>query len=225
MALGDIKHDIEEQAKKEAGVIRSSASSEAEAIIDDARARAKGVLQSAERQIEEELKRLRDESEASTELAAKNITLTAREEALADEASRIRRLLAKDVRANSSYGKIFRNAAKQAQEIAPQSELVITVDKADRAKLGNTASTIETKDVGGGLIIRSKNGDMEIDATLERLIASKSDEIRGTLLSEMFGGSETRQRPAAKKAAKKPARAKAKKPAKAKAKTKKKSRR
>jgi vacuolar-type H+-ATPase subunit E/Vma4 len=225
MALGDIKHDIEEQAKKEAGRIRESASSEAETIIGDARARAKGVLQGIEKQIEEELKRLRDESEASTELAAKNITLTAREEALDDESSKIRRLLAKDARASPAYGRIFKNAVKQSQEIALQSELVVTIDKSDRPRLGNTESRIETKDVGGGLVIRSKSGDIEIDATLNRLIASKSDEIRSALLAGMFGGAEKRQRPAAKKAVKKAQKAKAKKPVKAKAKPKKKGKR
>jgi vacuolar-type H+-ATPase subunit E/Vma4 len=228
MALGDIKHDIDEQAKNEAGGIRKSASSEAEAIIGDARARAKGVLQSIERQIEEELKRLRDESEASTELAAKNITLTAREEALAEEAAKIRRLLVKDVRSSQSYGKIFRNATKQAMELAPQGELVISVDRLDRSKLGNTTSKVDVKDLGGGLIIRSKNGDVEIDATLGKLIDSKSDEIRGALLAEMFG-SEKRQKPIAERAPKKTVlKAKAKKPAKAakaKAKPKKKSKR
>lgn len=212
MALSDIKHNIEEQAKKEAGGIRESASKEGEAIIGDARERAKGILQSAERQTEEELKRLREVSEASAELAAKNITLTAREEALSGEASKIKRLLAKCIRASQSYGKIFKNAIRQAREVAPPGELVITVSKADRAKLGNIESKIETKEMGGGLMISSKSGDISIDATVDKLIGSRSEEIRNALLAEMFGG-EKRQKPSAGRTARKPRKATARKSA------------
>ena len=170
MALGDIKHNIEEQARKEAGGIRETASKEAAAIIGEAKERAKGILQSLDGQVEAELKRLHDESEASGELAAKNVTLIAREDVLSSEASKIKRLLANDIRKSSGYDRIFKNAIKQAKEIAPADELVITVDKSDRARLGNTQSKVETRSMSGGLVIGSKNGDIEIDATIDRLI-------------------------------------------------------
>jgi vacuolar-type H+-ATPase subunit E/Vma4 len=106
---------------------------------------------------------------------------------------------------------------KQAREMAPASDLVITVDKDDRSKIGNTESKVETRSIGGGLVISSKNGDISIDATVDRLIDSKSDEIRNALLEELFG-SVKRQNAAPKKAAiaKRPHKAAAKKPTKAK---------
>ncbi len=216
MALGDIKHNIEEQAKKEAGGIREAASKEADAIISDAKERAKGILQGFDSEIEAELKRLRDESEASGELAAKNVTLTAREEVLSGEAAKIKRLLIGSIRKSQGYGKIFKDALKQAREMAPASDLVITVDKDDRSRIGNTESKVETRSIGGGLVISSKNGDISIDATVDRLIDSKSDEIRNALLEELFGGAKRQSAPKKAEAAKRPRKAAAKKLTKAK---------
>ena len=212
MALGDIKHNIEEQAKREAVGIREAASKEADAIIGGSKERAKGILQGVEKQIEEELKRMRDESEASAELAAKNVTLTAREGVLSDEAAKMRRLLVKDIRASKAYLKVFKDAMRQARDIAPAEELVITVDKSDRAKLGETASKVETKGMDGGLVISSRSGDIEINATVDRLIDSKSDAIRNALLDELFGSGKM----AVGKAAKRPRKSAARKAAKAK---------
>ena len=221
MALSDIKRNIEEQAKREASGIRESASEETKAIIEDARSRAKCMLQGAEKQTEEELKRLREESEASTELLVKNIVLSARDEALSDEVSKAKRLLAKSVRASQSYAKILKSAVKQAQEVAPQDELVITVSKEDRQKLADTESRIEVKETGGGIIIRSKNGSIEIDATVGKLIESKLETIRNALMAELFGekhpqhaAAPAKARSAPKPAAKKAAKVKVRKPAK-----------
>jgi hypothetical protein len=65
-------------------------------------------------------------------------------------------------------------------------------------------------------VISSKNGDISIDATVDRLIDSKSDEIRNALLEELFGGAKRQSAPKKAEVSKRPRKAAAKKPTKAK---------
>jgi vacuolar-type H+-ATPase subunit E/Vma4 len=233
MALGEIKHNIEAQAEREAAAIRESALKEREAIMGEARAKVAEIAKCAERQIAEELGKPSEESGASTEIAEKNITLAAREEALEREAAGVRRRLVKEIKGSKSYANLFKAAVKQAREFAPIEELTIITSKPDKARVEGFGAKVEIAEMAGGLIIRSKSGGMELNASLDSLIDASADRIRSMLMEEMFGAAKKEQpakaarrerktaRRAGKPAVRKPSRKpKAKVKATAKAKTK-----
>lgn len=202
MALDEIKRNIEEQAKREADAIRKAAAEERDSIVREAEARLKELNQKLSAGINEELKRLREENESGIELSMKDIPLAAREEALSEEIPKVRKLLLKQLRASKHYEKLFNAAVKQAESFAPVSELVVEVDRLDKRLVEELGAKVVFKDMDGGLVVRSKNGDVGIDATLGGIIDSRMEEVKNAVLGELFGARAARAAVARKAAGK-----------------------
>lgn len=216
MALSEIEREIKAQAHKEADGVRKSAGKERDAILDEAAAQVKSIAKQVEAEIKDEAARMKEESSASAELAAKNIVLRAREEALEAEMSHIRAELIRKMHASPAYAKLFKAAVAQAREIAPLADLTAFVESRDKGKVAAGIKT-ETRDVGGGILIKSRSGDIEINATLGNLVESKSEEIRNAIMGRMFGSRSAGVKTAGRRAkravaAKKPRAAKKSKP-------------
>ena len=187
MSLDEIKRNIEEQAKREAGGLRQAAEKEKDSLLSEAAARIKEMNLKASMELEEELKAMGDDSDSNIELAVKDMTLSAKEEALAAEIPKVRQLLAKFVRKSKSYGKLFKAALKQAAGILPEGELVIAVNRSDKSQVAGLKEKVEFESIGGGLIIRPKSGDIRIDATLDRVMDSRMEEMKNMIMDGLFG--------------------------------------
>lgn len=191
MSLTAIRKRLEEETKEKVKSMHAEAEKERDSIISDAEQRAKEMTKRGDLETDEELKRLEMEQFASTELAAREIELVAREEALDGEINATRKELIKALEEDETlYKKLFSNALKEASEIGPLRDFTILTSKQDAKYVSKSDGHVEYKDVGGGLIIQSTNKDVQIDATLDEIVNSKNDDIKSALLVAMFGEKE-----------------------------------
>lgn len=199
MSLKEIRQHIEDGAKKEAKSIHETASEERDAIVEEAQTSAKEIKEQSEMEAHGEIKRLESETEASIDIATRQILLGAREVAVDGETEKIKSLLIKDIRNSRSYARIFKEAMKSASELAPIEDLVIFVNKNDKDMIGSTKATIKIQDMRGGLIIYNSDSSAKIDASIERLIDTKSDMIKNELIAHMFHASKKVEKKARRK--------------------------
>ncbi|MDE1832914.1 MAG: V-type ATP synthase subunit E [Candidatus Micrarchaeota archaeon] len=199
MPLEEIKHEIEQDARKEARRIAEESRKECDQIASEARARARAITDQSEASIKAELDLLNREYDSSTELGRKSAILSAMEEALEAEMRSIRKELVRRARSSPAYPTMFKDAMRAARQMSSEGNYVIQVAKKDVPLLGKTDGKIETREMDGGLMIYSPDRSMSIDATLDKLIDSSEERIRGVINSRLFA-----QVKRAKKAATKP---------------------
>lgn len=192
MPLGEIKRNIEAESKKGAKELKDSYSAQREKITADSDAKISEIRERLAREIKEETKRLEEENSASIEIATKNIMLAAREEALSDELERVKSDLIKSIRQSKGYERIFRNALKSAEGLHLREQLIATVSKSDEKMLAKSGIRAEPGKVKGGVLIHTPDNRVTIDATLERMMDSRIEEIRSALLEELFGKMESK---------------------------------
>ncbi|HVC58378.1 MAG TPA: V-type ATP synthase subunit E [Candidatus Acidoferrales bacterium] len=214
MPLEDIKRDIEENARKEARRIHEESRKECELVLSDAKAKVSAIIDESQRSMKAELELLNREYASSIELGRKSAVLSAMEEALEAEMRSMRRELAKKARASPAYEKLFKDAMKAGRQMAGGDDFIVATSKKDVPLLGKTSAKVEARDMEGGLMVYSRDRSMSIDATLDKLIESKQEEIRNEINSRLFSGSAKKAAKAVKgKRAKAPAAKKAKKSA------------
>lgn len=185
MPLNEIKRNIEDSAKKEAKSIRESAEKERDAVLEAAMEQVRAIRKAANDAISDELLRLQKEYGASADLESKNIMLAARQVALDAELNSVRNALIKRIRAHPGYAKIFKNAVKGAVSLYPDKNFTVVTAKADTKLVDQKGVRVEAGDVKAGLVIYSNDKAVKIDATVDKLVDSRMDEIRSIMLEHM----------------------------------------
>jgi vacuolar-type H+-ATPase subunit E/Vma4 len=187
MPLSEIRDRIDEESKKQAKKIHDDAQKEVEAILNEAKQKAAQISKASDEEISHETKRLELEQSARTDLLVKELELTAREQALDGEIDSARKELIKTIKGNGTlYKKLFSDAIKAASEIAPMREFTIITNRSDAELVKNSDTNVEYQSLDGGLIIRSINKDIVIDATLDKIVDSRTEEMKSMLLESMF---------------------------------------
>jgi vacuolar-type H+-ATPase subunit E/Vma4 len=187
MPLDEIKRGIEASARSEAESIRDSAVSESKKILDDASASAKGIEDACEKEAASEIARLRREQAAELERAARVSMLEAIDTSIRREYKGMQGKLADSLRKSEHYGRLFKEALKKAQDVAPASDLVVQVNKKDEHFVKGTGAQIEHANISG-LVIYTKDRSVKIDATLGRLIDSSVEDAMTIIMSEIRKG-------------------------------------
>lgn len=221
MPLTEIKRDIEKEAEKEAARIRGEANAEKDKILKEASERANRIKEENDKETKIELEKQEQEYSANVDLSLKKVYLDAREDALNSELKGIKEELAEGIRENPAvYKSIFSNAIKEASTMAPLRDLTAITSKEDAKFIDKDGPRIEYQDIDGGLIVISKDKNVRIDATLQRLIESRNDEIKSAILDAIFPESKISRKketaPKSKNTQEKKQRKKASKPKKAK---------
>jgi len=189
MPLDELKHGIEAGARSEAESIRASAAQERKRILDDAVESAKGIESGSEKEAAAEIARMRQEQSAKIEREARVSVLEAIDDDIRRESKGIRAELESRLKKSERYGKLFKEALKRAQEMAPAEDLVVQVNKKDEHFLKSAGVKIEHADISG-LIIRSRDMSVRIDATLDRMIDSSMDDAMTIIMSEISRASK-----------------------------------
>jgi vacuolar-type H+-ATPase subunit E/Vma4 len=187
MPLDEIKRGIEASARSEAKSMRDSAMSESRKILDEASERAKGIEGACEKEAASEIARMRREQAAEMERAARVSMLEAIDTSIRREYRGMQGKLASRLRKSEHYGRLFKEALKRAQDVAPASELVVQVNKKDERFVKNTGAQIEHANISG-LVIYTKDRSVKIDATLNRLIDSSVEDAMTIIMSEIKKG-------------------------------------
>ncbi|MDE1810949.1 MAG: hypothetical protein KGH66_02830 [Candidatus Micrarchaeota archaeon] len=203
MPLEEIKHEIEENARKEARRIREESRKECELVVSEARARAAAIVAEHERSLKAEIDLLNREYESSMEIGRKSAILAAMEEALEAEMRSIKRELVRKARASPGYPKIFKSALKSAKEMSTDGNYVIATSKKDIPLIGKTTAKVEAREMSGGLMIYSQDRSVSIDATLDKLIDASEEQIRKVINAHLFAGAKKAVAAKAAKATKK----------------------
>ena len=189
MPLDEIKRNIEANARSEAESIRSSAMSESRKILDDAAESAKKLEKEYESETAKETERMRQMKVAEAEREARIRMLEATDAAVRRESKDIRSELSERLRKSDRYGMLFKEAMKKAQEVAPASELVVQMNKNDEHFIKGSGMQVQIEYANIlGLIIRSKDGSMKINATLDRLVDSSMEDVMKVIMSEIKKG-------------------------------------
>lgn len=186
MPLEEIKKGIESAASSNAKSIEEKAKQEKQEIISAARKEAETLVKEANENIKREKHRLVQEYEARAEIDARNLVLSAKEEALDAELRRIKTLIAKRMKSSKSYPEIFKHALGYASS-EMGSDIVITVSKEDRKFLGKSNAEIVNKEIGGGVIIRSKDGRITLNATIDAMIDQNIGIVKEKVSEALFG--------------------------------------
>lgn len=183
--MDEVKQSIEASARSEAKGIHESAQQESKRILDEAAQKAREIEQSYDKETREELERTRQEQLSAIERAARVSKLEAVDAAIRRGSESIRQELASRLRKSDGYARLFKEALKRAQEVAPLKDLVVQVSKQDEHFVAGRGAQIERANISG-CVIYSKDRSVKIDATLDRLIDSSLEDAMTVILSEIM---------------------------------------
>ncbi len=184
MPLDEIKQGIEADARSEAASIRDSAEPVIKSILDEAFQKAKAIESDYEKETAKEVARLRLDQAAEIGRTTQVSMLKAMDESIRRESKTIQGELANRLKKSEHYSRLFKDAMKKAEDMAPANELVVQVNKNDEHFVKNTGAQIERANVNG-LVIYSKDKRMKIDATLDVLVGSSLEDVMTATMSEI----------------------------------------
>jgi vacuolar-type H+-ATPase subunit E/Vma4 len=198
MPLDELKKSIDAGAKGEAESIKNAATAEVKKILDDASETAKGIAKSYESETAGEIVKMRQEMSAEIERAVQVVMLEATDELIKRESRSIRSELENRLKRSAHYGVLFKKALARAQEFAPLKDLIVQVSKNDEHFVKGSGVQIEHADING-LTLRSRDGSMRVDATLDKLIDSYTEDVTKSVMAEIRRGRQPRSESAAGK--------------------------
>ncbi len=184
MPLDEIKQGIEADARSEAASIHDSAALVIKGILDEAAQKANAIESDYEKETAKEIARLRQDQAAEIGRTTQVSMLKAMDESIRRESKTVQGELADRLRKSEHYGRLFKEAMKKAQDMAPENELVVQVNKNDEHFVKSTGAQIEHANISG-LVIYSKDKRMKIDATLDTLVDSSLEDVMTATMSEI----------------------------------------
>src|SRR5271157_4954018 len=113
MSLDALHREILDEARRKSNVIGAQAGREAAAIVKEAQARAKASDEAFERELKEEIGRIRLEYASSREMEEKNLLLSARERLVDGLVERVKGAVIKRIR-EKGYKRLFDAAIADA---------------------------------------------------------------------------------------------------------------
>jgi V/A-type H+-transporting ATPase subunit E len=161
MALDKVMDEILEGAKKDADLLIQSAEKEKAIILQSANEKILAERKLEAKQLEEMLKRLRQQETSSAELEAKRVVLNARKDVLDQVFSGTLKELSSmaDSEKSRLYAKLFANGAK----VIPQPNVYCPKGEARLLSGIPGIGSIQETDMDAGVILESKDGMFRLD--------------------------------------------------------------
>ncbi|MFH1255807.1 MAG: V-type ATP synthase subunit E [Candidatus Diapherotrites archaeon] len=183
MALRELVQEIEEEAQQEAKKLRSEAK-EANALLEEAERQKEQILAKAKSEAARLIEAEQNQRIAAARLKARQIQAEAVEHAInasLDEAWEALLEMRKEKEYRDSLHANISEAKKELGENA-----TVEVNKDDRKLVAG--HKVEEIECAGGAIIKSADGKIRIDATLEELFAQKKGVMRKKIFDALFAG-------------------------------------
>ncbi len=198
MSLDKLQKQIHDDATHRAEEVEGEARRLASGLLSEAKIKAKEIEETKRKELEEEIARLEAEQKANSELLEKNALLDARNHLVESLIPKLKSMTVKKAR-EKGYEALINDAIKEANEIAPQEDLILTINKNDAAYAKKFKGKINYGNVGNGVELQTKNGDIKITATIEGLFDKNRQMIETMLVEEAFPTLEKKLAPREKK--------------------------
>lgn len=178
MPLKQIEEEIKAKAEREAESVQKEGDSEAKRIIDESKAQIKSLAQTGKAATESMLASTRQGLEASAEIEAHKLLLSAREFAVEEEVKRIRSMLIRELSKGSAAHALIKAAAKELKRLSAhgfEAEIVAGPKIYPMAKSEFGAKV--SKGTSEGMVIRSHDRKVSVDLTIGGIADSVSEQI------------------------------------------------
>jgi V/A-type H+/Na+-transporting ATPase subunit E len=161
MALDKVVDDILESAKKDASQLTATAEKEKASILQQAKESIAAKKQEGQKQLDETIKRLRQQEVSSAELEAKRVVLNVRKDVLDQVMVGTLRELASmpDSEKAGLYTKLLTSGAK----VIPQPKVFCPKGEAKLLSGIPGIGSIQETDMEAGIILESKDGMFRLD--------------------------------------------------------------
>jgi V/A-type H+-transporting ATPase subunit E len=185
MALDKVVGDIMESARKDADQVIQAAEKEKESVIGEARLKAEGAQKQRAKQLEEAIKRLRQQEVSSAELEAKRIVLNAKKEMLdvvfLDTLQRLSKL------SDSDKSRLYTRILSKATKVIPNPK--VSCPKGDAKLLTGIAGlgSVQETDMEPGLILESADGMVRLDYRFRTVLGGIWEKELKNVSNALFG--------------------------------------
>jgi len=187
MAIENLKKSILQEAEKEAGRIVSEAEAEAEKIKASSLEKARVILAQAKKKAEETGLQQMNDRVSSAKLKAKKMVAEANEALVENALEEIWNYF-KKIPDQSDYESIMKKFILSGQSSIGKNSVVFT--NARDAKIAKKYAGNVSQDhveISGGAIIKSSDGKIIVDNSLESIFQSKKNELRRLIYLELLG--------------------------------------
>lgn len=185
MALDKVVGEILESARKDADQLMRSAEKEKGSILQAANETIASKKKEQDKQLEDVLKRLRQQEISSAELEAKRVVLNARKEVLDHSFEGV----LKDLSTMSDGEKVrlYSKIMAQASQIIPQPKVFCA--KGDGKLLSSVpgVGSVQETDMDTGLIFESKDGMFRLDYRFKTILKGVWEKELKNVSNILFG--------------------------------------
>ncbi|MBI5223002.1 hypothetical protein HY990_01125 [Candidatus Micrarchaeota archaeon] len=189
MSIEKLKTSLLSEAQAESERIINAAKSEAQKLIEEERSKNAAFLSSAREDAERILKEQSSERSAWARLEAKRIIAEAKEDAIKLTIEDFLAAVA-SLRKTPEYRQFMKRSVDAAIAEFGGGPVFLHVLAADKDLFSKTKnlSIVPDLDGIGGAILESEDGRLRVNLTLETLVETKKDELRGKIYQALFGG-------------------------------------
>jgi len=185
MALDKVVGDILESARRDADQLIRSAEKEKTSILQLAQENATSKQKERDKQLEEALKRLRQQETSSAELEAKRIILNARKELLDRAFREVLQDLAKmsDAEKGQLYGRIMARGSK----VIPNPKVYCPKGEGRLLSGIPGVGSAQETDMGAGLVLESMDGMVRLDYRFKTILEGIWEKELKNVSNLLFG--------------------------------------
>jgi vacuolar-type H+-ATPase subunit E/Vma4 len=186
MPLKQIKEEIKAKAEREVESVQKEGDSEARRILDESKAQIKALAETGDAATESMLASTRQGLEASAEIEAHKLLLSARESAVEGEAKHIRSMLVRELSKGSSARILIRAAAKELKRLSGRGfEAEIAAGPKIYAMAKSEFGANVFKGTSEGMVIRSRDRKVSVDLTIGGIADSASERIAHAVIASI----------------------------------------
>ena len=179
MSLKQIEDEIKAKAEREVASVQEEGDAESKRISEATKSQIKALAETERAATESALAGARQGLEASAEIEAHKLLLSARESAVEDEAKRIRSMLVRELSKGSEARALIKIAAKELKRFSEHgldAEIVAGPRIYAHAKSEFGGANV-SKGSSEGMIIRSRDRKVSVDLTVGGIADSMSEQI------------------------------------------------
>jgi V/A-type H+-transporting ATPase subunit E len=185
MALDKVVGDIMESARKDADSITKAAEMERESLVSEARLKAESAQRQREKQLDDAVKRLRQQEASSAELEAKRIVLNAKKEMLDVVFQDTLRKLSSlsDAERSKLYSRILSRGTKtipNPKVYCPRGDVKLVSGAAG-------LDSVQETDMEPGLIFESADGMVRLDYRFKTILGGIWERELKNVSAKLFG--------------------------------------
>lgn len=185
MSLTDIIQKIQKDATKEASAIIHAAEHRSQDILSQGRMEARETIEKLEKDNEKAIETMKKKMLSGARREVRHEEMRAKEEVITDCFAQAKKFFASLT--GERYVRVVEKMIDQSVSLLKEPVVVASrdMDKKIARDLGLEVASGKIE-AAGGVIIREKDGSMEIDNTFEGVLARKHEDIRIKIAKKLF---------------------------------------